>query len=107
MATAPALRGFGRDDILANLNYFFGGPAHPDKLQDYKEHHAQTFHFPDAYVGQNDKLRETLNNLVLKQPQNWHTTVGLPFTSIVGTSVEWDEMKFDVRLLQRVPVSGL
>jgi hypothetical protein len=80
------------------------------------------------------KIRETLNNLILKSPQDWQTGVGLPFVSccvrtppqssiasdlncrannlvlckqvrINGTTVEWDEMRFDVRLLQRVPVS--
>ena len=25
-----------------------------------------TYHFPDAYYGQNNKIRETLNNLILK-----------------------------------------
>ena len=50
------------------------------------------------------EIRETLNNLILKAPQEWHTQVALPFVKIVGTSVEWDEIKFDVRLLQRVPV---
>jgi len=71
--------------------------------------------------------------IVLQAPQEWHTQVALPFVKIVGTSVEWDvslqlpifpnppfhsrrvhclsthpfarqEIKFDVRLLQRVPV---
>ena len=27
----------------------------------------------DAYVGQNTQLRDTINNLVEKQPQTWHT----------------------------------
>lgn len=48
-------------------------------------------HFPDAYAGQNTKIRDTLNNLILKSPQNWQTTVGLPFFQIEGTVVEWDE----------------
>ena len=26
---------------------------------------------------------------------------------ITGTTVEWDEMRFDVRLLQRVPYEGI
>jgi len=26
---------------------------------------------------------------------------------ITGTTVEWDEMRFDVRLLQRVPAEGV
>jgi hypothetical protein len=30
------------------------------------------------------EIRETLNNLILKQPQEWHTQVALPFVKIVG-----------------------
>jgi hypothetical protein len=41
--------------------------------------------------GQNTKIRETLNNLILRSPQEWHTQVGLPFVKIEGTTVEWDE----------------
>jgi hypothetical protein len=66
-----------------------------------------TYHFPDAFYGQNTKIRETLNNLILKSPQDWQTGVGLPFVRINGTTVEWDEMRFDVRLLQRVPYEGI
>ena len=53
------------------------------------------------------KIRETLNNLILRSPQEWHTSVGLPFVRIEGTTVEWDELRFDVRLLQRVPYEGV
>ena len=35
------------------------------------------------------------------------TSVGLPFFQIEGTVVEWDEVKFDVRLMQRVPYEGV
>ena len=31
------------------------------------------------------KIRDTINNLVIKSPQTWHTAVGLPFLSITGT----------------------
>ena len=61
----------------------------------------------DAYAGQNTKIRDTLNNLILKSPQNWQTSVGLPFFQIEGTVVEWDEVRFDVRLMQRVPYEGV
>ena len=44
-----------------------------------------TDHFPDAYAGQNTTIRDTINNLIEKSPQNWHTTVGLPFRRIEGT----------------------
>ena len=44
---------------------------------------------------------------VLKSPQSWQTSVGLPFFQITGTVVEWDEVRFDVRLMQRVPYEGV
>ena len=33
--------------------------------------------------------------------------MGLPFFQITGTVVEWDEVRFDVRLMQRVPYEGV
>ncbi len=71
-----------KEDVLQNLQYFFGAPVSPEKLKDYSEHHAMTCallrlksathsrtrapprysrvvlcpcsdHFPDAYAGQN------------------------------------------------------
>ena len=54
-----------------------------------------------------NKIRETLNNLILKSPQDWQTGVALPFVRINGTTVEWDELRFDVRLMQRVPYEGI
>ena len=65
---------------------------------------------------------DTLNNLILKSPQSWRgrrplepalparshlsnllvraeTSVGLPFFQITGTVIEWDEIRFDVRLM--------
>jgi hypothetical protein len=97
-----------------------------------------------AYAGSNTKIRETLKNLILKSPQSWQTSIGLPFFQIQGTVVEWDEcvaqrkqnlliahqsiapifchmpysrsfripapkkrrIRFDVRLMQRVPYEG-
>lgn len=93
-------------DILGSLNQLLGQPAAPEKLADYTAHHAATYHFPDAYLGSNVTLRDTLNNLILNSPQEWQTNVGLPFTRIDGVTVEWDEIKFDVRLMNRVPYEG-
>ena len=41
--------------------------------------------YADAYAGSNTQIRDTINNLIEKSPQNWHTTVGLPFRRIEGT----------------------
>lgn len=96
-----------KDDVLNALGFYFGAPVSPEKLKDYNEHHAATYHFPDAYAGSNTAIRDTINNLVEKSPQQWHTSIGLPFRKIEGTVVEWDEIRFDVRLMQRVPYEGV
>jgi len=95
-----------KNDILNTLEFFFGKPAQPEKLHDFSEHHAATYHFPDAYLGKNVHLRDTLNNLILSSPQDWQTTTALPWMKIEGVTVVWDEVHFDVRLLQRVPYEG-
>ena len=107
MAPQPATFAPSREDVLSTLAFFFGDPASPEKLRDYSEHQAATYHFPDAFYGQNNRIRDTLNNLILKSPQEWQTTVALPFVKIEGTTVERDELHFDVRLLQRVPYEGV
>tara|TARA_B100001094_G_scaffold159007_1_gene153917 strand:- start:2844 stop:3104 length:261 start_codon:yes stop_codon:yes gene_type:complete len=63
---APRTIAASKEDVLSNLAFFFGDPVVPERLRDYSEHHAMTYHFPDAYYGQNNKIRETLNNLILK-----------------------------------------
>jgi len=103
----PATFAHSKEDVLKALSFYFGEPVSPEKLRNYSEHHASTYHFPDAYEGQNTQLRDTINNLIEKSPQTWHTTVGLPFRRIEGTVVEWDEIRFDVRLMQRVPYEGV
>ena len=57
--THPQPRTFApsKEDVLQNLQYFFGAPVSPEKLKDYSEHHAMTYHFPDAYAGQNVRCR--------------------------------------------------
>lgn len=93
-------------DILGTLEFFFGKPGQPEKLTDFSDHHAATYHFPDAFLGKNVYLRDTLNNLIMQSPQNWQTSTALPFLRIEGVTVAWDEIHFDVRLLQRVPYEG-
>lgn len=45
---APKTFAPSREDVLSTLAFFFGDPAVPEKLRDYSEHHAMTYHFPDA-----------------------------------------------------------
>lgn len=95
-----------KEDVLKQLQYFFGEPPHPEKLPDYTEKQALTFYLPDAYQGKSVALMETINSLV-KKPDTWYTGIMLPFTEVNGAlNVEWDEISFDQRILQRVPYEG-
>ena len=73
-----------KDDIIGALMHFFGAPASPEKLADYSEHHAATYHFPDAFTGSNVRLRDVMSNLILRSPQVWQTSLGLPFQQLEG-----------------------
>lgn len=93
-----------RKDALDSLRFFFGDPAAPEKLDRFTEQHAATFELPDAYSGQSVQLRDTMNSLILQQPDQWQTRRMLPFRQIDGLNVQWDSISFDQRLMQRVPV---
>ena len=47
-----------KEDVLNALSFYFGQPVSPEKLKDYNEHHAATYHFPDAYAGSNVQIRD-------------------------------------------------
>tara|TARA_B110000444_G_C18372129_1_gene380915 strand:- start:2 stop:241 length:240 start_codon:yes stop_codon:yes gene_type:complete len=46
-----------KEDVLNALSFYFGQPVAPEKLRDYNEHQAATYHFPDAYAGSNTTIR--------------------------------------------------
>ena len=140
-ASRPHPSSRAAQDVLQNLQYFFGAPVSPEKLKDYVRCRAPTPELMPAVAhallpcacavgAPRDDVpfprrvrrpehqdvrpapcpclalplltralllgsRDTLNNLILKSPQNWQTSVGLPFFQIEGTVVEWDEVKFD------------
>ena len=55
--THPQPRTFApsKEDVLQNLQYFFGAPVSPEKLKDYSEHHAMTC-APEAKKRPNSNL---------------------------------------------------
>ena len=82
---------------------------------------------PDAFLGKNNFLRETLSNLILKvdtrpshqvttmhllttlapscsqSPQTWQTSVALPYVQIEGVTVQWDEVRLSLSVWLPLP----
>ena len=84
--------------VINQLEFFFGKPSQPEKLVDFTDHHAATYHFPDAFAGKNTYLRDTLSNRA-QSPQTWQTSVALPYVQVDNVTVQWD------RCIRRPPTS--
>ena len=69
MAIQPRSYQFSKEDTLGGLAEFFGAATNPALLSSYSDNHAANLSFPDAFVGSNDHLRETMSNLVLQNQQ--------------------------------------
>ena len=155
--THPQPRTFApsKEDVLQKLQYFFGAPVSPEKLKDYshsnsaprarKRHplgpkltavvclrvrsHAVTYHFPDAYVGQNTKSPRharhplpascssrfvPLLSCSPRHAQQPHPQVAAvvadlgrpcPSSRSRAPSSNGTKCAFDVRLMQRTPLA--
>lgn len=49
-----------KEDVLQNLQYFFGAPVSPEKLKDYSEHHVRTAAQPQPQIERSHRLRALL-----------------------------------------------
>lgn len=45
----PSTFAHSKEDVLKALSFYFGEPISPEKLRDYNEHQAATYHFPGAH----------------------------------------------------------
>ena len=71
---APKTFAPSREDVLSTLGFFFGDPAVPEKLKDYSEHHAMTYHFPDGkHLHATQRHTHTTHLNVLKLTANCHS----------------------------------
>ena len=98
---------FKRDDIVERFSDFFGAPTNPQLLSQYTDSHANNLAFPDAFVGRNEHLRDTMSNLLLQNQQDFMTASCLPWRAVEGVEVQWDRIEFNVRLLNQVPYEGV
>ena len=88
---APKTFAPSREDVLSTLSFFFGDPAVPEKLRDYSEHHAMTYHFPDRSTVKYRSWRDA-EQPHPQEPADCPAGVGLPFARIQGSNVAWDEL---------------
>ena len=85
---------------------FFGPPAGEIRTNPYDKYQYETYTLPDAYVGKNIFIRDTIEGF-LDQSNNWYTTVALPVQVTDQLHVTWNEFRFDQALAAIVPEEGI
>ena len=85
---------------------FFGPPAGEIRTNPYDKYSYETYTLPDAYVGKNIFIRDTIEGF-LDTSNNWYTTVALPIQVTDQLHVTWNEFRFDQALASIVPEEGI
>ncbi len=69
---------------------FFGAPTSPWKTTSYDKYDRHNYSLPEAYVGQNKTLAQTIDELIYTE-ETFYTTELLPYSFTDQISVAWDK----------------
>jgi len=73
---------------------FFGAPSSPWKTSSYDQYDRHNYNLPDAYIGKNETLAQTIDELIYTD-ETFYTTVLLPFNFTDNLSIQWDKWQFN------------
>ncbi len=73
---------------------FFGSPTAPWKTTSYDKYDRHNYNLPEAYVGQNLTVAQTLDELIYTD-ENYYTSELLPYEFTDQVSVQWDKWEFN------------
>lgn len=85
---------------------FFGAPTAPWKTTSYDKYDRHNYSLPEAYVGQNKTLAQTIDELIYNE-ETFYTTELLPFSFTDQISVQWDKIEFNEHFTGIVPEQGV
>jgi hypothetical protein len=89
------------------INYF-GPPNGPITTRAYDKYAEQTYDLPEAYVGKNLFLRDTIDGLITESERPaFYTSVLLPWAQTDQINFSWNEFHFNETLAGRVPHEGV
>ena len=84
---------FGNNSFSAADNAwaaFFGAPVAPWKTESYDKYDRHNYNLPEAYVGKNLQLGQTIDELIYTE-ETFYTTELLPYNFTDQISVVWDK----------------
>ena len=106
MYSEPKTVGQLSSNAANHWHQFFGPPSGEIKTNPYDKYQYETYTLPDAYVGKNIFVRDTIEGF-LDSTNNWYTTVALPVQVTDQLHVRWNEFHFDQALASIVPEEGI
>jgi hypothetical protein len=86
------------------LTEFFGPPSGPLTTSEYG--HYDHFALPTAYLGKNLFLRDTIDGFIMDD-NTWYTSKCLPYQRTNDLNIQWNEIRFDEHMVDRVPTEGV
>ena len=93
-------------DDANRWHQFFGPPAGEIRTNPYDKYQYETYTMPDAYVGKNIYIRDTIEGFI-EGSNNWYTTAALPIRVTDQIHLSWNEWHFDQALASVVPEEGI
>lgn len=93
-------------DDANRWHQFFGPPAGEIKTNPYDKYQYETYTMPDAYIGKNIYIRDTIEGFI-EGSNNWYTTAALPIRVTDQIHLSWNEWHFDQALASVVPEEGI
>lgn len=85
---------------------FFGAPPHPYKSASYEKYDRHNYNLPEAYIGQNLQLAQTIDELIYTE-ETFYTTELLPYYFTDQLSIAWDKWEFNEHFTGIVPEQGV
>jgi hypothetical protein len=85
---------------------FFGAPTAPWKTTSYDKYDRHNYNLPEAYVGKNEQISQTIDELIYTD-ETFYTTVLLPFNFTDQMGVTWDKWEFNEHFTGIVPEQGV
>ena len=80
-------------DAANRWHQFFGPPAGEIRTNPYDKYQYETYTLPDAYVGKNIYIRDTIEGFI-EGSNNFYTTTLLPITITEQIHLQWNEWHF-------------
>lgn len=82
---------------------FLGPPPRPAKTSPYRQKSTAKWNMPEAYIGENEYLRDTMQDWMFTANQTWYTERVMPWFVTEQIHVQWTEWENNAHFMGVTP----